>query len=53
MHIILLTLLKITRAQLPNKVMLPIGILAVGETFVMTQSVLASGFYSQDRQHFA
>lgn len=27
--------------------------LAIGETSVMIQSVLASGFYSQDRQHFA
>lgn len=29
------------------------GILAVSETFVMIQSVLPSGFYSQHRQYFA
>lgn len=51
-HMILLILFKFTRAQLPN-VVLPTGILAVSETFVMIQSVPALGFYSQDRQYFA
>jgi len=46
-------LLKISCALSLNKVVLPTGILAVSETFVMIQSVLASGFYSQDRQYFA
>lgn len=46
----LLTLFKIACAQLPNKVMFPTDILAVSETFVVIQSVLASRFYSPDRE---
>lgn len=54
MHIISLPLIKITcTAQLLNEVMLPTGILVVSETFVTIQSILPSGFYSQDRHYFA